>query len=380
MTSAPDRLAAHPHRARRAEPSGQHRRRGARDAARWACRGSCWSTRGAFPIPRRSRSRRARRAVLDAARRRRHARRRARRLRAGDRSLGAAARVRGARAAGARCRRAKRSRTRRTATSRSCSAPRCRACPTPSSRAAAIVATIPANAGYASLNLAAAVQVAAYELRARRGRRRRVARAALRARDRRRDRGAVRARARARSSRCASSIRGCRSACCRGCGGSVRARRRSRRRRSTSCAAFSRGSISCSSGEIGVTTEQPHAIRFPPSRRAATAAPRRRTRTARPAARRRARGCRRSRNSCAKRPAATSRSTDAVEDARRAPVPARIPHPRISRRPPPALRAARRGSSWSRASLLFAVLRIATESLGRPDDRAGFDGATGGDR
>ena len=51
------------------------------------------------------------------------------------------------------------------ATSRWSSAARCRGCPTPSSRAASIVATIPADPGFASLNLAAAVQVAAYELR-----------------------------------------------------------------------------------------------------------------------------------------------------------------------------------------------------------------------
>ena len=84
---------------------------------------------------------------------------------------------------------------------------------------------------------------AAYRGYGRRG----LARASVRARDGRRDRGPVRAGHGARSPPCVSSIRACRSACCRGCGGSSRAPR-SRRRRSTSCAGSSPASISCCGG------------------------------------------------------------------------------------------------------------------------------------
>ena len=146
------------------------------------------------------RDRRARRSA-----RRGDARRRARRLRAGDRILGAAARVRRPRAAGAR-RRARGARaTRRTATSRWCSAPRCRASRTTSSRAARSWRRSRRIPAIRSLNLAAAVQVAALRVARRRGGRRRVARAALRAGHRRRDRRRCYAHARAHAHRDALS-------------------------------------------------------------------------------------------------------------------------------------------------------------------------------
>ena len=137
----------------------------------------------------------------------------------------------------------RRSATLHTVMSRWCSAPRCRACRTTSSRAAASVATIPANPDYASLNLAAAVQVVAYELRVAaaggdvwRAPRFEPATAdeieAL-VRPRRADAGRD---ALPRSADAAN-------ACCRGCGDCSRARV-SKRRKSTSCAASSPGSIS----------------------------------------------------------------------------------------------------------------------------------------
>ena len=111
-----------------------------------------------------------------------------------------------------------------------------------------IVATIPANAGYASLNLAAAVQVVAYELRLAAGGRD-AARRCSSPRPSTRSRRCTRT-ARRRSRRCVSSTRGCRSGCCPGCAGSSRAPRW-RRRKSTSCTAFSRTSTSCWRGRMG---------------------------------------------------------------------------------------------------------------------------------
>ena len=76
------------------------------------------------------------------------------------------------------------------ATSRWCSATRCRDCPTPSSRAARSSRPFPSNPDFASLNLAAAVQVAAYELHVAAHGGDGVARARVRARDAGRDRAA----------------------------------------------------------------------------------------------------------------------------------------------------------------------------------------------
>ena len=193
------------------EPSRQHRRGGARDA---------------HDGPRRARARRAARFPdrrRDGARLRRDARARRRRASSPRSTTRSPVRVvdrpvaRGrASSPAACCRSATRraeaiARTRATATSRSCSAARCRGCRTTSSRAAALVATIPANPAYASLNLAAAVQVAAYELRLGRAAASDVWQAprfAPATHDD--DRGPARARASARSPRCASSIRRCR--------------------------------------------------------------------------------------------------------------------------------------------------------------------------
>ena len=103
-----------------------------------------------------------------------------------------------------------------------------------------VVATIPTNPDYASLNLAAAVQVACYELRVALTGDRVWQRAAVRAATTD-EIAAPRRPRRAHAGRCASSIRGCRAAACRGCGGCSRAPV-SRRRKSTSCAASSRAS------------------------------------------------------------------------------------------------------------------------------------------
>ena len=198
----------HPDRARRDEPSGQHRRRGARDAhdgprpAR---------SRRSAPLSRSRRPSRSRRAQRRSSTARGSSRRSTRRSPVACSpigSVGASARIRGPRARRARGRRPRRSRMPRTAMSRWCSAPRCPGSPTPSSRAAASSRRFPRTPDYASLNLAAAVQVVAYELRARPRRGGDVWRAPrFEPATVRRDRGAATRTARGRSPPCASSIR-----------------------------------------------------------------------------------------------------------------------------------------------------------------------------
>jgi tRNA/rRNA methyltransferase len=103
-------------------------------------------------------------SVLDAAHGGRDARRGARELRAGDRIVGKATRIRRPRPAGTRCR----CRGGRECESRRCCAGIRHRNVGLSNRELAqcsLVATIPANEDYGSLNLAAAVQVVAYELR-----------------------------------------------------------------------------------------------------------------------------------------------------------------------------------------------------------------------
>jgi TrmH family RNA methyltransferase len=105
----------------------------------------------------------------------------------------------------------------------------------------AVIATIPANPDYASLNLAAAVQVVAYELRqaATDGAVWRAPRFEPASFDEIEE---LYAHGTQTLADMRSSIPGCRAACCRGCGGSSRVQG-SKRKRSASCVEYSRASI-----------------------------------------------------------------------------------------------------------------------------------------